>query len=251
MPEFTRTEISITSTDGIVLEGNLLSKADDAPLVVLCHGIPLSVPAPGDPGYALPQQDLARAGYQALFVNFRGCGESTGNFHLGGWYSDLVSIIDFVRGELDPPKVFLAGFSAGGAVAIEYVARRGGINGIAAYAAAARLTEVFPRENLLQLIEAARDVGIIRDTGFPPTPDWFYDDLKSHEAADFIASVSPVPLLIVHGGNDELVPVSQADALFEAAGDPKQLVILDGGEHRLRHDPRSIETLLGWLRRLN
>lgn len=248
MAEVKSTDISIASVD-VVLRGDLLSPADDAPLVILCHGIPLSLPNPDDPGYSLLQHKVADAGYQSLFVNFRGCGGSTGDFHLGGWYQDLCSVVDFAREQLRAPKIFLAGFSAGGAIATEYVACHKDIDGLAAFASPARLTEIFPKDNLLQLIEAARDVGIIKDTFFPPTPDWFYEDLRKHEAADFISLVSPVPLLLVHGSNDELVPLPQADSLFKAAGDPKELVILDGGEHRLRHDPRAVETLLAWLER--
>jgi len=246
MRKMEKTDISIASVD-VVLEGDLTSPGEGAPLVVLCHGIPLSLPDPTDPGYTLLCDRLAEAGYAVLFVNFRGCGDSTGDFHLGGWYQDLGSIMAFAREQLSFPRIYLAGFSAGGALAIEYASEHRGVDGVAAFAAPARLSSVFPRENLLMLIEAARDIGIIKDNFFPPTPDWFYQDLQQHEAIDKVPHVSPVPLLIVHGANDELVPVGQAGELFEAAGDPKEIVVLAGGEHRLRRDPRVVDTLLGWL----
>lgn len=40
-----------------------------------------------------------------------------------------------------------------------------------------------------------------------------------------------LPLLIIHGGGDSLVPPSEARALFEAAGGPKRLVIIPGAGH--------------------
>jgi pimeloyl-ACP methyl ester carboxylesterase len=249
MAQIEKTELSIESVD-VVLQGDLTTPGEGAPLVVLCHGIPLSPPNPSDPGYALLCKQLAENGYAALFINFRGCGESTGDFYLGGWYQDMTSVMEFVREQLAFPKVFMAGFSAGGTLAIEYAAAHHDIDGLATFASPASFTSIFPEENLFTLIEAARDVGIIKDTFFPPTPDWFYEDITRHAAVEYVSKVSPVPLLIVHGSNDELVPLKQAKELFEAAREPKELVVLDGGEHRLRQDPRAMETLLGWLENL-
>jgi uncharacterized protein len=168
---------------------------------------------------------------------------------MGGWYDDLVEVMTFAKSGLERrfEGLYMAGFSAGGALAIRYAAEHGGVNGVAAFAAPARLTEVFPRTYCLSFLEVARDVGIIRDLHFPPTPDWFYDDLEAHDAIEFVARVSPVPLLLVHGDQDDTVPVEQGRMLFEAAGEPKELVILPGGLHRLRRDPRSLEELLRWL----
>lgn len=39
------------------------------------------------------------------------------------------------------------------------------------------------------------------------------------------------PLLVLHGDRDELVPLDQGIAVFEAAQEPKQLVIIPGGRH--------------------
>lgn len=235
---------------GETLRGDIMSPADDAPLVVLCHGIPLSVPDPSDEGYRGLSRSLAENGLAALFVNFRGCGDSTGNFYLGGWYEDICGVMDYALGELARPKTYMAGFSAGGALSIKYAAEHGRIDGLATFAAPSRLSKVFAREHAMQLIEAARDIGTIKDMDFPPSPDWFMDDVERNEAMDYVAEVSPVPILIVHGGEDEIVPFAQGKELFEAAREPKGFIALEGGLHRLRHDPRSIETLLAWIRGL-
>lgn len=235
---------------GETLRGDLTSRGPDAPLVVLCHGIPLSSPDPSDPGYRGVCRQLAEQGLSTLFVNFRGCGDSTGDFHVGGWYSDLCSVVEFAKSEVVSRTLCLAGFSAGGALAIKYAAEHGGVDGVASFAAPAGLSRVFERQHTMQLIEAARDIGIIKDPAFPPSPDWFYEDARENEAIDFVSRVSPAPLLIVHGEQDELVPVSQGRELFEAAGEPRELALLSGGEHRLRRDPRSVDILLAWVRKL-
>lgn len=244
-------KLELTSGE-VVLRGELIQPGGEVPLVVLCHGIPLSLPDPADPGYPAFARQLAEEGYASLFVNLRGTGDSSGNFCMGGWYEDLTNVMEYALWALvdEFAGLVVAGFSAGGALAIRYAGEHGGIDGLAAFAAPSRLTEVFPRTHCLSFLEAAREVGIIKDLQFPPTPDWFYDDVERHEAIDFVSDVSPIPLLIVHGDRDETVPVTQARELYAAASEPKELCILPGGAHRLRQDPRSLETLVDWLKRL-
>src|SRR3712207_7622089 len=42
---------------------------------------------------------------------------------------------------------------------------------------------------------------------------------------------SPRPLLIVHGTADALIPVEHARRLYEVAGEPKELWLVDGAAH--------------------
>lgn len=235
----------------LVLVAELFSPGPGRPLVVLCHGVPLSPPDPEDEGYPLLAGRICESGYSVLFVNFRGTGESEGDFCLGGWYSDLEAAVEYARAEAGECEgLYLAGFSAGGALAIRYAGEHGGVDGVAAFAPPARFEDIFPREHLMAFIELARDVGIIRETRFPPSPQWFYDDLLENSAIKYVGGISPAPLLIVHGEEDEVVPVEQGVELFEAAGEPKELRLLAGGAHRLRHDPRALECLIGWLERM-
>jgi fermentation-respiration switch protein FrsA (DUF1100 family) len=46
-----------------------------------------------------------------------------------------------------------------------------------------------------------------------------------------VGRISPRPLLLIHGEEDETVPVRHAQLLFDAAGDPKQLWRLPGVGH--------------------
>ena len=55
-------------------------------------------------------------------------------------------------------------------------------------------------------------------------------------------------MLVMHGEDDESVPVSDSRMLAEAHGSA-ELRILPGAGHRLRHDPRAVSVLLGWLDR--
>jgi len=234
---------------GITLQGELTSSGEEDTLIVLCHGIPLSAPDQSDGGYPLLSRNISSKGFATVFFNLRGTGDSGGNFHVGGWYRDLESVMRFTREELAGAfkRIFLAGFSAGGALSLKYAAEHGGVSGVAAFAAPATFTGLFPRERLAEFLEIAREVGIIRDKDFPADPESFYLELESNAAVDYIAGVSPVPLLLVHGEDDEMVPTDDAKTLFDAAGEPGELVLLPGGMHRLRKDPRTIDCLLDWI----
>ena len=55
-------------------------------------------------------------------------------------------------------------------------------------------------------------------------------------------------LLVLHGSDDETVPVFDARVLADACLG-SDLRIIGGAGHHLRHDPRAVAVLLGWLER--
>ena len=50
-----------------------------------------------------------------------------------------------------------------------------------------------------------------------------WDEPESPE--DVIGKIAPTPVVIVHGTDDKLFPPSHAQRLFEAAGEPKRLLL--------------------------
>jgi putative redox protein len=56
-------------------------------------------------------------------------------------------------------------------------------------------------------------------------------------------------LLVVHGADDEEVPIADGRRLAELAGPRAELRVLAGAGHRLRADPRAVALLAGWLER--
>ena len=53
----------------------------------------------------------------------------------------------------------------------------------------------------------------------------------------------------MHGSEDTTVPVSDARALVDAAEGEADLRVITGAGHRLRHDPRAVAALIGWMER--
>ena len=67
---------------------------------------------------------------------------------------------------------------------------------------------------------------------------------------DFVGKLSPVPLLVIHGTRDEVVPVSQGRRLFESAREPKTFFEVKTGRHgdSLSRDQGAFrKRMLSWL----
>ena len=59
---------------------------------------------------------------------------------------------------------------------------------------------------------------------------------------------APRSLLLLHGDDDESVPATDTRQLAEAHG-AAEMRVLEGAGHRMRHDPRAMAVLFGWLDR--
>ena len=223
------------------------------PLVILCHGIPSGEPTQGDPGYAALARRFAARGAAACYFNFRGTGESGGDFSLPGWTKDLGTVLDAaVEAEgpfegCDPRRVALMGFSGGGAVSVVCAARRGGLSAVATLSAPADFTRLMTREGIGAFIAHARAIGIIRDPGYPPSEEGYYQEMLACDPAREVGRLAPVPLLVVHGDQDDLVPVEEARRLYAAASEPKELYVVEGGGHKLRFNPEAMDKAVSWL----
>lgn len=243
-------------SDGIRLAGEMVlpeKTPPPYPVAVICHGIPGGRPANGDPGYRPFARQLAASGFLSVLFNFRGCGESGGNIDLAGWGNDLSAVLEMIdqRDDVDKTRVNLVGFSGGAAVSVKVAAADKRVSAVALMAAPAEFSFLFERDVAMELIAKAKQIGSIRDQDFPPDPTAWIDGFYSVTAEDAIGAVAPRPVLIVHGTEDEVVPVEHAHRLFAQAGEPRELVLLDGVLHRLRQEPRALQAAVKWLCRIN
>lgn len=219
------------------------------PAVVLCHGYPSAVESAATAAHTMPEladRIASEMGWVALAVAFRGCGASEGQFSLGGWLSDLLAAVDHLEREEAPLGVWVAGFGTGGALAICAGSQEPRIRGVASVGAPADFDDWagHPR----RLLEHSREVGLIADRTFPPSLDAWAREYRAIRAIACVQDYAPRPLLVVHGSNDEVVPSFDARVLVDAHGSA-ELRFIEGAGHRLRHDPRAIAVLLGWLDR--
>jgi len=220
-----------------------------APGVVITHGFPTSVSGSSEAARTYPEladRIATELGWAALAFCLRGAGESEGDFSLGGWLADVRAAVDELSGRAGVGAVYLAGFGTGGALAICAAADDPRVQGVAALGAPADFDDWAgqPRRLLLH----ARDLGLVRDPRFPPSFETWARDLRTVRAVERVRELRGRPLLIVHGTDDESVPDFDARVIGDAHG-KAELRIVPGATHQLRHDPRAIAMLLGWLDR--
>jgi pimeloyl-ACP methyl ester carboxylesterase len=221
------------------------------PAVVLAHGYPSDVSAASAAASASALPELAdriaaEMGWVAMAVAFRGCSGSEGSFSLRGWLDDLLAAAAHLDARDQVSGVWLVGYGTGGALAVCAAAERPSIRGVATLGAPADFDDwaTHPR----RLLEHAREVGMITDARFPTDVDAWSRQLKDIRAVACAPRLAPRPLLVVHGSDDDLVPAFDARVLVDAHGSA-ELRIMNGAGHRLRHDPRAVAVLLGWLGR--
>jgi fermentation-respiration switch protein FrsA (DUF1100 family) len=232
-PEGLAEEVSFPSaSDGIRLSGWYLRAADATPetprpVVVLCHGIwtgrreclPLAL-------------RFNAAGYNVLTFDFRAHGLSDGRFTTVGHRetNDVLGAIEYVRSraDVDRERVGVVGFSMGAAAAIQAAAHNDDIAAVVADSAYATFLDAAKYSFRV----------VTRVPQFPIAPmamrwaKWMVNvDTGKMRPIDLIGRISPRPLLIAHGEQDEIVPVRHAHSLFKAAGEPKELWIDPQAHH--------------------
>lgn len=222
-----------------------------SPGLCLCHGIPAaaynsSVQDQGYPGLA---RKFCAAGFVTLIFNFRGAGRSAGNLDMLGWSRDLTAALDFISSlkEVDKRQLSVMGFSAGAAVAVYVAAHDSRITSLVTGACPADFSFLLKSQPTSE-IQHFRNIGVIKDKDFPPSlADWLmgFDEISPIR---WIRRISPRPILIIHGDEDEVVPLEHARRLYREAGEPKELVIIPGARHRLRLEEAAIDKALSWLK---
>jgi putative redox protein len=246
----------ILSADDIMLAGQVFLPDDCSgayPAVCLCHGIPAVPYNPGEKGgYPELAAGFCRAGFAALVFNFRGCGPSQGNIDMLGWTRDLKTAIDFLYmlPEVDRSKIYLLGSSGGAAVSIYATAHDKRVSAVATLACPAEFDFMAGERTADSLINRFREVGIIKDADFPPSVEKWLEGFKTVAPIEYIGKVAPRPLLLVHGEDDDVVPIEHVERLYVKAGQPREKVILQGAGHRLRQDGRAIAVVMSWLQKL-
>lgn len=238
----------------LVLRGHLavpLAAEAGHRALVLCHGLPTGPCGGADSGHSYPalaDRLSAATGWAVLAFNFRGTGESEGDFSLAGWMADLRAAIDYVLDLQGVSQAWLAGFDLGGALAICAAGENETVSGAVSFGAPADFDDW--AADPAGLVRKCQDLGIIRARGLPVDPDGWVRELVELRPLALIGKIPPRPVLVVHGADDDEVSVMDARALADAAEGRVDLRVLPGAGHRLRHDPRAVAVLLGWMARV-
>jgi hypothetical protein len=199
-------ELSLTAEDGVQIHGWYLPLRDARATVLVSHGNAGNIADRLD--RALLFQ--ARLRTSVLLYDYRGYGKSEGSPDEAGTYRDARAAYRYLveRKRLDPKRLVLFGESLGSAVALELA--------LAEPAAALVLESPFA-----SVPEMARTTMLAPLAPFVRTR---YDNLGK------IGRLR-MPLFVLHGERDEVVPFAQGRRLFDAAPEPKRFFAIRGAHH--------------------
>ena len=116
-----------------------------------------------------------------------------------------------------------------------------------AFASPAAFTFLSNREQAVSTLNHFRNIGLIRDRGYPPSIDEWLEGFNTVSPIRWIDKISPRPLLLIHGDKDDVVPVTDVYQLYERAKQPKEMVVISGAGHRLRLVEEAVTAASNWL----
>lgn len=163
-------------------------------------------------------------GFNVLLLDYRGYGRSEGRPSLPGVHEDARAALDALRtrDDVDLQRIAVFGQSLGGAVAINLVAKAG--------------REVPVRALVVEGVPSSfrtRAREVLGEWWLTWAIQWPLSLTISdrYRPLDSIDEVAPVPLLIVHGEADSVIPIEHGRRLYAAAREPKDLWLVPGAEH--------------------
>ena len=216
-------EVWFESDDGLRLHGWFLPAAeggeDGACSLLFLHGNAQNISTHLSSVAWLPTE-----GFNVFLFDYRGYGRSAGSPDIPGLHRDMAAALTtlFAMDEVDGGRVVVFGQSLGGAVAAVGLAAspyRQRVRALVIEGAFSSYREI-TREKLASLWLTWPLQGPLSLT---------VDD--SYRPLEAIAEISPTPVLIVHGTGDRIVPSHHGEALFAAAGPPKDLWLVPGAGH--------------------
>jgi len=233
----TAEDVYLTSADGVRLHAWLLpSTVPSKATILFLHGNAQNISAHIGNVAWLPSQ-----GYNVFLLDYRGYGLSQGAPQLPGLFADIEAAADYIalREDLNRVPFVILGQSLGGALAITAAARLKHKIGIAAVIADSAFSSyrAIARERLDALWLT-----------WPVQWPLSFAFTDTYSPQRYASRLSPIPLLIMHGEADRVVPIAHARRLYEAAAEPKELWLLPGIGHIQSFSQLTYrERLLAWL----
>ncbi|OAT80423.1 alpha/beta hydrolase [Desulfotomaculum copahuensis] len=242
-------KIRFTNSRGLPLAGLLCRPSGITErIVIICHGFTGSKEG-GGRALALGEE-LARRGRAVLVFDFSGNGESGGEFSdltLSGQIDDLSRAVDWAQAQ-GFRQVVTMGRSFGGSTVICQGARDKRVAGVCTWAAPARLIKLFHGFAPELPEDPAKPVPLSSGDGIVYLHREFFRDLSLYDVPGDAARLSPRPLLVTQGLKDAVVPPSDAQLIYNAAGEPRELVWIKDGDHQFTGCYRPAgDALFHWL----
>ncbi|MCE9665620.1 alpha/beta hydrolase [Halomonas sp. M5N1S17] len=203
-------QVDLDTEDGLTLDAWWIPAENPRGSLLFFHG------NAGNISHRLESiRQFNRLGLSVLIVDYRGYGRSEGSPSEAGTARDARAswrwLVD--EGGMSPDEIVLFGRSLGAAVAAELAA------GLA--------PDVSPAAVVLE--SPFRSVPSLGQSLYPFLPVRWLANLD-YDTETYVTRFT-APLLVIHSREDEIIPFSQGEAVFEAASEPKEMLVIRGGHN--------------------
>ena len=235
-------EVHIPTQRGKTLFGWFIPAGEAAPALAVVHGWG------GNAEMMLPlAEPLHEAGYAALFFDARSHGRSDGDSFasLPRFAEDLEHVVDWLQGqrEVDASRVGVIGHSVGAGAALLLASRRPDLAAAVSLAAFAHPAGIMRRWLKLKRIPYwPLGAYILHYVQY--VIGHRFDDI----APCYTIRSANCPVLLAHGTDDQMVPVSEAQEIYANRRDERvHLLLMPGSHDEYGEIERHIGTVIGFL----
>lgn len=225
------------------------------PIIIMCHGFTGTKGNIHDKFYKSAKK-LCESGFAVLRFDFRGSGESEGEFvnvTVSSEANDLKAAIEFMQKQ-GYEKIGVVGSSLGGAISVIGYDER--VKAMVLWNPVTNLSQTFidsnfiPKENVQRL---EKDGFIIFRDNYTGKEfkigKKFWREIETVDVKNYLKKVE-CPILILHGNKDTVVPLKQSeDAMKIIKSNVKELEVISGAEHGFYeplYEKEVINFTLGW-----
>ena len=201
--------VEITASDGVKITGWFVPADNPRGTVLFFHG------NGGNISHRLNSLRIFNGlGLNTLIIDYRGYGQSEGKISENGIYLDADAAWKYLveQRNTEPDKIIIFGRSLGGAVAVHLAGKH-------------KPKALIVESTCTSIPEIGSDI-------YPFLPCALLRLLSRYQfnATEGISQVA-CPVLVVHSRNDDMIPFAHGQAIFDAAGEPKEFLEITGSHN--------------------
>jgi fermentation-respiration switch protein FrsA (DUF1100 family) len=218
--KYSPADVYFTSSDGLRLHGWYLRAKDERGTILICHGNVENLST-----HVMLDLWLIDAGYNLFIFDYRGYGRSEGSPDVKGIQRDAESALEtllFTLPRANHDNIIVFGKSLGGAVAVYTVANSPYKNRVKALILDSVLSSY-------RSIAREKIANSIIGWPFQYPLSWLVND--DFSPVKFIGKIAPVPVVIIHGNHDGIVPGHHGRILYDTALEPKEFWSINAPGH--------------------
>jgi uncharacterized protein len=198
--------IDVTTVDNLRLSGWYKAPAAGRPVIILFHGNGGNIG-----GRNFKARQFISQGYGFLLAGYRGYGGNPGSPSEQGFYADARAYLGWLAKQgIAPSQIVLYGESIGTGVAVQAASETPGYKALVLESPFASMVDMARKQYFFVPVSL-----LLKDR---------YDNIGK------IKNIK-IPLLVLHGAADPVVPYSQGKQLFDAANEPKKMETFFLGGH--------------------